>query len=80
MVLPSRQRGSLPKDVFPTKDGNLAIDHADPVEGRMFEVLAQNEDMAVKVSQRVPDRPRLSLGLGLIVLVALGVLALGGRA
>ncbi|MBL8627445.1 MAG: proton-conducting membrane transporter [Myxococcales bacterium] len=80
VVLPSRQRGSLPKDVFPTKHGNLEIDHADPVEGRMFEVLAQNEEMAVKVSQRVPDRPRLSLGLGLAVLVALVVLALGGRA
>ena len=79
-VLPVRQRGSLPKDVFPGHAGNLAIDHPDPVEVRMFEVLAQNEDMAVKVSQRVPDRPRITLGVGLVVLIVLVVLAVGGRA
>jgi hydrogenase-4 component B len=78
-VLPARQRGALPTEVFPTHHGHLAVDHADPVEGRMYEVLADNEATAVKISQRVPDEPRIGFALGLVVLVVLVALAIGAR-
>jgi hypothetical protein len=45
----------------------------------MYEVLADNEATAVKISQRVPDEPRIGFALGLVVLVVLVALAIGAR-
>ncbi|MCE9578666.1 MAG: proton-conducting membrane transporter [Deltaproteobacteria bacterium] len=77
-VMPVKRRETLPRAVFPTQPGQLSTSHVDAVERRMFEVLGQNEQMAVAVSKRVPEQPRIAFAIGLVVLVGIVVAVVGG--
>jgi hydrogenase-4 component B len=76
-VMPVKQRETLPRAVFPTHPGQLSTAHVDAVERRMFEVLGQNEQMAVAVSSRVPEQPRIAFAIGLVVLIGIVVAVVG---
>lgn len=70
-VLPHLRRASLPTTAFPEGSGHLATHSVDAVERRMFEVLGEGDDLVQRLGARIPEEPRFSFGLGLVVLAAL---------
>ena len=76
-VLPRLARAELPKGYFPA-DGKLATHYVDAVERRMFQVIGQAEAFVTRLSERVPDEPRLAFAAGLVVLAAIAWAILSG--
>jgi hydrogenase-4 component B len=77
-VLPRLRRERLPASPFPEGRGELKTHCPDAVERRMFEVIAEGDDLVTRLAGRIPIEPRFSLGAGLVVLVALIWILLSG--
>ncbi len=75
-LLPALRRERLPSELFPQHSGQLATNHVDAVERRIFEVLGRGEDLVVRMSESIPEQPRFAFAAGLAVLVLIGVLLL----
>ncbi|MCC6994188.1 MAG: proton-conducting membrane transporter [Deltaproteobacteria bacterium] len=76
--LPHRERKKLPETCFPAGTGHLNTHCADAVERRMFEILGNGDKTVARMAKRIPEEPRFSFGIGLVVLVTMiGLLLFG---
>jgi hydrogenase-4 component B len=76
-ILPIRRRERLSPALFPARTDHLAATPVDAVEGRMFEVLGQGEELVTHASERLPEKPHLMFAAGLLALLAIGAIVAG---
>jgi hypothetical protein len=69
----------LPRGYFPAGHGLVRSHPADPVEGRIFEGLAEGEKRVTDSFGRVSAEPRAVFAAGLVLLLVVAYLA-GGAA
>jgi hydrogenase-4 component B len=68
-VLIHLRRGREPEGDFPQKASSIDTHCVDAVEHRMFELLGEGDDWVTHTAARIPEEPRVSFGVGLVVLL-----------